>query len=251
MSWVDESAGNTLQEKETYIDAFEFDPEELSYNGAGDIDFLEGVTLQGYTPEELKEKVFIRIYAGNTLSEKNIQYTAETEAGTIRSTRALKLYNYSGPKIKVPKDLPAVTRQLEDKFGNLLLAKSGYAVDDGFGNDVREHAEITYEADARRSEVVHYTISFENMFGDRDVERVDVSISGVPAYLTITEPEVTLSVGDQFNPSLYIVRAEYADGRDALPDVTYSGKVDLSKAGTYEVMYELEGEKLALMVQVV
>jgi hypothetical protein len=46
-------------------------------------------------------------------------------------------------------------------------------------------------------------------------------------------------------------REERTDGRDALPDVTYSGKVDLSKAGTYEVMYELEGEKLALMVQVV
>ena len=251
MSRADESAGNTLQEEGTYIDAFEFDPEELSYSGVGDIDFLEGVILEGYAPEELKEKVFIRIYAGNTLSEKTIQYTAETEAGTVRSTRALKLYNYSGPKIKIPKDLPAVTRQLEGKFDNLLLTKSEYAVDDGFGNDVKEHAAITYEADARRSEVVHYTISFENMFGDRDVEKVDVSISGVPAYLTITEPEVTLSVGDQFDPSLYIVRAEYADGRDALPDVTYSGKVDLSKAGTYEVMYELEGEKLALMVHVV
>lgn len=249
-SQEDETAGKALQAEGAYIDAFEFDPKELSYSGVGDIDFLEGVTLEGYTEEDVKKMTFIRIYPGDTLSEKIIQYTAETEASAIRSTRALKLHNYSGPRINVPKEMPAVTRPLEDKLGDLLLTKSEYSVDDGFGNDMRKNVEITCEPDARCSEIVHYTISFENMFGDRATERVKVSISGVPAYLAITEPEVTLSVGDRFDPSLYIVRAEYADGRDALSAVTYSGKVDVSEKGTYEMVYELEGEKLVLIVHV-
>lgn len=70
-------------------DAFVFDPETLIYDGTGDIDFLEGVTLEGYNEEQLKSMVYIRISTGDSLSEKIIEYTADTEEGRVRSMRNL------------------------------------------------------------------------------------------------------------------------------------------------------------------
>ena len=52
-------------------DAFVFDPETLVYDGTGDIDFLEGVTLEGYNEEQLKSMVYIRISTGDSLSKKS------------------------------------------------------------------------------------------------------------------------------------------------------------------------------------
>ena len=247
----DGSGDSTGQGNDEYADAFTFDPEELSYDGTGDLDLLEGVTLEGYSAQELKQLVFTRIKKGASLSEKDIEYTAETEDGKIRSIRPLKLYNYNGPKIHIPDDLPEVTRKDIDHFGDLLAAKSGYAVDDGFGKDVRDHAEIDYEADAKESALVHYAVSFGNMFGDSDVAKVDVTLSGVPAYLTLSESEVTINEGADFNPADYVARAVLADGTEALAVVLYSGNVDTGKKGTYEVTCDLEGETLKLIVNVV
>ena len=52
-------------------DAFVFDPETLVYDGTGDLDLLEGVTLEGYNEEQLKKMVYIRISTSDSLSEKN------------------------------------------------------------------------------------------------------------------------------------------------------------------------------------
>ncbi|MDO4804322.1 MAG: bacterial Ig-like domain-containing protein [Lachnospiraceae bacterium] len=239
------------QTSDTYLDAFRFDPEKIIYDGMGDLDLLEGVSLEGYTVDELKDIVFIKVYKGDTLSEKIVQYTAETETGKVRSTRPLTLYRYEGPEIHVPKELPTVTRDLANHFGDLLAAESEYYVDDGFGNDVHEHAEISYKRDATKSAVLNYTISFENMFGDKVSENVDVTLTGVPAYLELTEPEVILKKGESFDLSRYVARAEFADGGDASYAILYNGSVDASKVGTYEVEYELEGEKLTLTVRVI
>lgn len=248
---LDDTADFIGQEGSEYADDFIFEPEELSYDGTGDLDLLEGVTLEGYSAQELKPLVFTRIYKGESLSEKVIEYTAETDKGKIRSTRPLKLYNYNGPKVHIPNDLPEVTRKGIDRFGELLATKSGYAVDDGFGKDVRDHAEIEYEMDAKESSLVHYAISFANMFGDSDVVKVDVSLSGVPAYLSLTEPEVTLNVGNVFNPADYVARAELADGTAAFEAVRYKSNVNTAKKGIYKVTYDLEGETLTLIVNVI
>jgi len=68
-------------------DAFTFDPETLVYDGNGDLDLLEGVTLEGYDEEQLKNMVYIRISTGDSLSEKIIEYTADTDEGRVRSMR--------------------------------------------------------------------------------------------------------------------------------------------------------------------
>lgn len=239
------------QNKDEYIDAFKFEPVEIKYDGNGELDLLDGVTLDGYSKKELETLVFIRIYQDKSLSEKIIEYTAETKEGKVRSKRPLKLQNYSGPKIYIPDDVPDVTRDNIGHFGELLATKSDYVVDDGFGKDVREHATIQYEGDAKESSLVHYTISFNNMFGDSDVAKVDISLSGVPAYLSLTESEITLNRDGYFDPDAYIARVVLADGTDAHDKVLYSGNVNMDEIGIYEVTYELEGETLTLTVNVI
>lgn len=247
----DDTAVFYEQDSSKYLDEFIFEPEELRYDGTGELDLLEGVSLEGYSAQELKPLVFTRISKGESLSEKVIEYKVETDKGKIRSIRPLKLYNYTGPKVHIPNELPDVTRQGLDRFGELLVMKSGYAVDDGFGKDVRDHAEIEYELDAKESFLAHYTISFANMFGDSDVVKVDVSLSGVPAYLSLTESEVTLNVGTAFNPADYVARAELADGTEAFAAVRYESNVNTAKKGIYKVTYNLEGEPLTLIVNVI
>ena len=67
--------------EENYRDAFQFNPEELTYDGTGELDFLQGVSLDNYTARELKDMVFIRISTGDNLSQKVVEYTADTEEG--------------------------------------------------------------------------------------------------------------------------------------------------------------------------
>lgn len=247
---MNETNYNGIGESSTYIDAFRFDTEELRYDGNGKLNLLEGVRLEGYTSEELKNMVFTKIYAGDTLSEKIIQYTADTEAGTARSVRKLKLYGYSKPKINIPDELPTVTRRMIGKFGSLLETESQYSVDDGFGNDAREHVEIRCEGDDKDSSLVHYILSFRNMFGDEDVQKIDVILSGEPAFLTLTDSEIKLRKGESFYPATYIEKAELANGNDAREMVLYSGDIDTSQAGIYEIVYELEDIEMMLTVDV-
>ena len=66
----DDSEYSAGQGNDEYADAFTFDPAELSYDGTGDLDLLEGVTLEGYSDQELKQLVFTRItaYGKNNLT---------------------------------------------------------------------------------------------------------------------------------------------------------------------------------------
>lgn len=246
----EESAGFGVEDK-SYLDSFRFDPEQLSYDGTGDLDLLEGVSLDGYTPQDLKATVFTRIYKGDTLSEKYIEYTAETEEGMVRSRRKLRLRDYNGPKIVIPDEIPSVNEESADEFAGLLKTKSGYAVDDGFGNNARDYAEISYEKEATDSALLHYTIAFDNMFGDRDVAKIDVTLTDVPARIILSDSEVTIPIGGKFDPASYIVSAERADGTSAIESVILSGNVDTMQEGTYTLTYDLDGQTATIIVNVV
>lgn len=246
-----DSTNEFAQEEETYPDAFKFDPEELTYDGSGNLDLLKGVTLEGYNAQDLKTMVFTRIYGGENLSKKVIEYTADTKDGRVRSKRILNLENYSGPKITLPDDIPSVTPGTIDGLASLLNAKNGYAVDDGFGNDAREHVDISYRKEMTDSSLVHYTIALDNMFGDRDVVKVDVILSGTPSHLVLTDSQITVRVGETFDPTLYIAVAERADGTSAIGSVNIHGNIDTAKEGIYLLTFELDGQTATLEVNVI
>ena len=233
---------------EAAVDGFEFDPEELTYDGNGDLDLLKGVSLPGFTRQELKELTFVSIETAGALSKKRVEYTAEKDGVRYRSLRYLHLSGYTGPKIIMPQHIPDVKENMIERFGSLLKDEEDFKVDDGFGNDVSAHMEVEAERSTIDSSLVHYTISIENVFGDRDRVIQDVVLSGEIPVIVLTTPEVRIGIRQEFDPRDYIARAEMADHSSAMDAVLIEGAVNTNDAGEYTLTYELYGESVSLRV---
>ena len=231
-------------------DSFMFDPEELVYDGTGDLDLLEGVSLENFSQEELKNKVFIKISPADNLSRKTIEYTADTKKGRIRSNRSLRLVNYNGPKIELPDEMPSVAMDEVDKIMDLLSEDESYKAEDGFGKDAREHVQVNIEKSVINSAEVQYTFVLENVFGDRTMEKANVFISDVPAVITLTEKEVFLQAGDSFDPTEYIEKAVDSAGESIIEEVVFSSDFNTARSGEYLVTYDLRGQTVSLTVVV-
>ena len=230
-------------------DAFVFNPETLVYDGTGDLDLLEDVTLEGYNEEQLKKMVYIRISTGDSLSEKIIEYTADTEEGRVRSMRNLLLKNYNGPSVVLPDEMPTVTMNTVDHIKELMPEGKTYRVDDGFGNDAREHVQIDAARSPVNSSEVNYTFILENAFGDRTVAKADATISDAPATIILTDTAITIRTSDNFDPYMYVQSATTADGGSAMDEVICD-EIDTNVAGEYIVNYELRGQTASLRVTV-
>ena len=233
---------------EAAVDGFEFDPEELTYDGNGDLDLLKGVSLPGFTRQELKELTFVSIETAGALSKKRVEYTAEKDGVRYRSLRYLHLSGYTGPKIIMPQHIPDVKENMIERFGSLLKGEEDFKVDDGFGNDVSAHMKVEAERSTTDSSLVHYTVSIENVFGDRDRVIQDVVLSGEIPVIVLTTPEVRIGIRQEFNPRDYIARAEMADHSSAVDAVLIEGAVNTNEAGEYTLTYELYGESVSLRV---
>ena len=241
------AAGDEGAAKET-VDGFEFDPEELIYDGNGDLDLLKGVSLPGFSRQELKERTFVSIETVGALSKKRVEYSAEKDGVRYRSMRALHLSGYTGPKITMPQHIPDVTEELIDRFGTLLKSEEDFKVDDGFGNDASAHMEVTAERSTVDSSLVHYVVSIENVFGDRDRVTQDVVLSGDMPVIALTTPEVRIGVRQEFDPRDYIARAEKADHSSGMNEVIVAGSINTAQAGEYMLTYRLDGESVILRV---
>lgn len=239
---------STPQEEQNYRDAFKFEPEELTYDGNGKLDFLQGVSLDNYSPRELKDMVFISISTGDNQSQKVVEYTADTKEGRARSRRLLNLKNYKGPKIELPDDMPSATEATVDHLAEIMSTEDDFKVDDGFGRDARMHVQVELERAKQNSALVYCTFILENEFADRVVAKSELILTGMPATISLTDSVVYLNVGDYFDPSLFIESAVDADGRSILEEVYYDGDVDTSQPGEYEVYYGLREQSAVLTV---
>ena len=243
---VDSKTKEAIEEKDSFL----FDPEELVYDGTGELDFLKGVSLENFSPEELKEKVFISITTGDNLSEKVVEYRVNTEKGQIRSNRSLHLVNYSGPFIELPDEMPTITMENMSHIAELINDNEAYKAEDGFGNDAREHVEIDVDKSMMNSSEMQITFTLENIFGDQVTSKADVIITDVPAIITLTDREVDLRIEDEFNPMVYIEDAIDSEGESIIEEVTYSGDINTETPGEYLVTYELRGQTTSLIVKV-
>ena len=238
------------QETGILKDAFTFNPERLIYDGTETLDLLEGVSLPGYTAEELKNNVYVRISTGDSMSQKIVEYTIDTEEGRVRSNRVLQLENYKGPRIQLPDEMPSVTEESVHNITDILLSESTYKADDGFGNDVRRHVQVEMEKALQNSSVMECTFILENEFGDRTVEEEDVVLSDVPATINLTDKIVYLQKGEYFDPLIYVESAVDANGYSIKDEVISYGEYDTSQVGEYLITYELRGQTAVLTVVV-
>ncbi len=233
---------------EEMVDGFEFDPEEITYDGNGDLDLLQGVSLPGFSKQELKELTFVSIETAGAISKKRVEYIAEKDGVRYRSVRDLYLSGYTGPKITMPQHIPDVKEDMIDRFGTLLKSEEDFKVDDGFKNDASAHMEVAAERSTTDSSLVRYVISIENVFGDRDRVIQDVVLSGDMPVIALTTPEVRIGLRQEFDPYDYIARAEKADHSSAVDAVLIEGMVNVGQAGEYTLTYRLYGESVNLRV---
>ena len=229
--------------------AFSFDPPELTYDGTGEIDLLNGVSLYGVSGQPLRDLVFTKIQTGSHTSEKIIIYSADTENGKATARRTLRLINYHKPDITLPDELPEVTPDTASSIVSLLLDEGTLSVDDGFGNDAADKLTASYETDSRNSSIVHYTFFYDSMFGDDIYRKADTKMTA-SAVLVLRENEITVPRDSDYNPFDNIVSATDTEGADAKDDVVCTGRVNTSKPGVYPVTYTLEDVSLTAVITV-
>lgn len=204
--------------------------------------------------QELRDIVFVRISAGTALYRKNITYTAQLSNGeTATAVRPLRLEGYSRPTITMPSDdkLPQLTRETMDSIQSEVMDTKGFKADDGFGNDARDHIEVSYKTDRLDSSLVHYTYELVNPFNDKAVTSLDMELPSTEARIILSTASVTITQEDPFNAMDYIVRAANSDGSDGRYNIKVSGKVDQSKPGNNTVSFDLENAHMELTVNVV
>ena len=150
----------------------------------------------------------------------------------------------------MPQHIPDVKEDMIERFGTLLKSEEDFKVDDGFGNDASAHMEVAEERSTMDSSLVHYTISIENVFGDRDRVNQDVVLSGEIPVIALTTPEVRIGVRQEFDPLDYIARAENGNHSSAMDAVLVEGSVNTNAVGEYTLTYNLYGESVSLRVVV-
>ena len=209
-----------------------------------------GVAKKG---QELRDIVFVRISAGTALYRKNITYTAQLSNGeTATAMRPLRLEGYSRPTITMPSDdkLPQLTRETMDSIQNEVMNTEGFKADDGFGNDARDHIDVSYKTDRLDSSLIHYTYELTNPFSDKAATSLDMELPPSEPRIVLSAASVTITQEESFDPMDLIVRAVNADGSDGRYDVIISGVLDQTKTGSNTIRYDLEDAHMEVTVNV-
>ncbi len=103
------------EKKEAGTVTLEFQPEELVYDGNGELDLLYGVTAEDEDGTDLTEAVSAVITGDGSGNHKQVRYTAFSPSGEqATATRTLVLRDYDGPKITVDSSLELEAEDLSD-----------------------------------------------------------------------------------------------------------------------------------------
>lgn len=221
--------------------AFSFEPDSLTYDGNSELDLLEGVTLTGPDGTSADTEIYARISTGDSISEKIIEYSADTDAGQITASRELKLKNYRGPSITLPDPLPKVEETMLDSVLTVIPDNGTFLADDGYGNDITSSVTFSYTRDESFPAKVHYIFTVTNMFNDSAVTEADFTIADPRPVVTLTANAVTIKKNSGFSPEAYIASAVDTDGSSLLQSVTIEGQVDMRQPGTYTLIYTVTG----------
>lgn len=225
------------REKETVSIVFE--PEILEYDGAGELDLMEGVTALGEDGRDLTDQVQAVLTPDGQDNEKKIRYAVFTEDGeeTTR-TRTLCLEGYTGPDLNVAGSLELDAGDLEDLV-EILKEREELTADDGFSRDASDQVSWV----RRRQGEGKYSITFtlRNDFYDEDTCTVEASVSGEVSdiKLELSQTDIVIPAGSEFYPLEYVVSAYDPDFGDISSNLQITGSVDVYTPGSYRLIYTL------------
>lgn len=212
-----------------------FEPEELVYDGSGELDLMQGVSAFSEEGEDLTDKVTAVLTGDGNETNKIIRYSVFDKNGKETTKRRdLKLVGYSGPSIQVNDHLQLKAENMNDL--TTYLKESGLLRgEDGFGKDTTE--EVTWMREKVSQGKYKITFSYTNAYQDSVEKTVNADVDGALEDLTVTlkADDIQLAVGSEFIAEDYIETIVDPSGAGSRVSVTSS--VDTLHAGTYEVTY--------------
>lgn len=210
--------------------------EAFTYDGTGDIDLLDGVSLLSSDGDILDTPIFVSIRTGDTLSQKILLYSADTDLGQITASRNLQLENYYGPSIQLPSSLPDLEETQLDTLLSYMPTDGSFRADDGYGNDITQAVTTTYNMDAENPSIAHCVFTVVNRFNDSASAAADINVIRRPV-LTLTTSEVIVEQYSTFHPFSYVASAVDVDGSSVMNHIDIQGNVDTSVPGEYNLTY--------------
>lgn len=215
----------------------------VNYSGEANMDslVLGGVYVRGNDDQPIDD-VWIEysILPGESRLKKVVEYSALLPSGdTLTETRAMNLTSrYTGPTITLLGGLPDIDPSQADEYVEKLGAKGIMRADDGFGNDVTDQVVAVFEGLSDENPDAVMRLSLENQVHDTYELELTVNVldySGI--VLVLTDYDLTLAVGDDFDPWDYVEYAHDVDGSDMMDRVQLSNHVDTETPGDYYVVY--------------
>lgn len=230
------SLDNT-EEAGTIAYSITFDSDELIYDGTSELNLMSGVTVNGPDGPVTDLEVFANIVTADSLKEKEVIYSIDTENGQVTASRKLTLINYTGPSLVLPSTMPEAEETDLDTYLTLMPTDGSFYAKDGYGKDLSTQVSADYTIDAADPTVVHFVFSVTNMFNDKVSVPADITIDSDRPILLLKQASVTIAKGANFQPLDYIEKAETQQGADLLHTVTLEGNVDVNTLGNYVLLY--------------
>lgn len=233
---------SSLNDSETSQDtevtySIQFDTESLTYNGTDKLNLLNGVSIVSTDGSTTSAEIFAHIITGDSLTHKEIIYSADMPNGQISSSRKLILENYNGPSIHLPTELPELSEKDLDNMLEYLQSDDAIFADDGFGNDITDSISMSYSIDDTNPSIVHYTFTITNLYNDTTSVSTDLVIDSDRPILVLKQKELTIPAGSRFRALDYVEKAEDAHGNSLFQRISIEGKVDNNTPGTYTLTY--------------
>lgn len=217
--------------------SIQMDSDTLTYNGTGTLDLLKGVSLVASDGTVSDADIFAHIKTGDSVSQKIINYTADTDQGQVTASRTLKLQNYNGPSIQLPDTLPQVEDEQLDSIMTIMPSDGSFRADDGYGNDITGAVTASYTIDENDSSVVHYVFTVTNSYNDTVSAAADLSLTRTKPVITLKEYAVTIPLNSSFSALSYVATAEDVDGSSLFTRIQIQGTVNTAQAGDYILTY--------------
>ena len=221
---------------------FQINSDPLSYSGNSSLNLLEGVSLVNTDGSISNSDIFVHIKTGTSLTQKIIEYTADTPHGQISAERKLELKNYSGPKLEIPDSLPAITEEQLDTILSAMPTDGTFYADDGYGKDITNAVTVEYTVDLNDPSIIHYIFSITNSFNDTVAISADLTLERTRPVILLSTDSVTIKRNEEFNPLEFIILAEDTDGTSLLQDVKIDGELNLRVPGRYTLTYTVTSD---------
>ena len=221
---------------------FQFTSDTLTYDGTSTLDLLDGVSLIKSDGSVSNLDIFVHIKTGSSLTQKIIEYTADTSQGQVSAERKLELKNYSGPKLKLPDSLPEITEEQLDTIVSLMPTDGSFYADDGYGKDITNAVTTEYTVDLNDPSTIHYVFSITNSFNDTVSVSADLTLQRTRPVILLSNDFITIERNTEFNPLEYIILAEDIDGTSLLQKVKIDGELNLRVPGQYTLTYTVTSD---------